>query len=267
MPKAPPTSWPPPPCPHLSVRPRGGVPQGRGLPGADWAAALHVACRVPVGLPAAAPPAAPGESILGGKASSWAGGLQPRGLATAQASEAEEIGLEGWRGAAAWGSSIWHMPFRPRDSLVTGREPSWDLGRSWSIVLSSLLWTHIAGAKLVVLGDTGRGTGCGFGASPRGPWPGPGRSALRHQALRPGAVLRAGSPHSCQVLGLFSATTGTASCLGFLGGGTGFSSLLRPSCVQSLFQTRVWEAVRGGKEPSDLSKAEAGWSSSLELAR
>ena len=199
-------------------------------------------------MPAAAPPAAPGESMLGGTASSWAGGLQPRGLAAAQASEAEEIGVEGWRGAAAWAGSVWRMPFCPWDSLVTGREPSWDLGRSGSIVLSSLLWTHIAGAKLVMPGDAGRGTGCGFGASPRGPWSGPGRCALRCQVLRPGAVLRAGSPHSHQVLGLFAAATGTASCLGFPGGGIGFSSLLRPSCVQSLFQTRVWES---GEERSN----------------
>ena len=267
MPEAPPTARPPPPCPHLSVRPRGGVPQGRGLPGAVWAAAHHVACRVPAGLPAAEPPAAPGESLLGGTASSWAGGLQPRGLAAAQASEAEETGLEGWWGAAAWGGSVWRVPFRPQDSLVTGCELSWDLGRSGSIVLSSLLWTHIAGAKLVVPGDAGRGTSCGFGASPRGPWSGLGRSALRCQVLRPGAVLRAGRPHSHQVLGLFAAATGTASCLGFLGGGIGFSSLLRPSCVQSLFQTRVCESIRGGEEQSDLSKAKAGWSSSLELAR
>lgn len=155
MPEAPPTARPPPPCPHLSVRPRGGVPQGRGLPGAVWAAAHHVACRVPAGLPAAAPPAAPGESILGGKASSWAGGLlQPRGLATAQASEAEEIGLEGWRGAAAWGGSVWHMPFRPRDSLVAGRPfrehralfPSLDshrrgqAGGAWGCWVWDLLW-------------------------------------------------------------------------------------------------------------------------------
>lgn len=91
--------------------------------------------------------------------------------------------------AAAWGGSVWHMPLCPRDSLVTGRELSRDLGHSQSVVLSSLPWSHIAGAELVVPGDAGRGTGCGFGASPRGPWSGPGRSTLRCQALCSGAVL------------------------------------------------------------------------------
>lgn len=190
--EAPPTARPPPPRPHLSVRPTGeGFPREGAQRGAVWAATRHVTCGVPAGLPAAAPPAAPGESALGGEARSWAGGPQPRGLAAAQASGAEEIGLEGWRGAvaAAWGGSIWHMPLCPRDSLVTGCEPSRDLGRSQSIVLSSLPWAHIAGAELVVPGNAGRGTGCRFGTSPRGPWSGLGRSVLRCQALCPGAVL------------------------------------------------------------------------------
>lgn len=187
-----PPSRPPPPRPHLSVRPTGeGFPREGAPRGAVWAATRHVTRGVPAGLPAAAPPAAPGESALGGEARSWAGGLQPRGLAAAQASGAEEIGLEGWWGAvaAAWGGSVWHMPLCPQDSLVTGCEPSRDLSRSQSIVLSSLPWSHIAGAELVVPGNAGCGTGCRFGTSPRGPWSGLGRSVLRCQALCPGAVL------------------------------------------------------------------------------
>lgn len=105
MPEAPPTARPLTPLPHLSVRPTcDGSPTGGALPGVVWAATRHVACGVPAGLPAATPPAAPGESALGGKVSSWAGGPQPRGLAAAQASGAEEIGLEGW------GGGRWRQP-------------------------------------------------------------------------------------------------------------------------------------------------------------